>query len=355
MPGIPGNFGYYDGIAAEIVTFIEFPEEGLITMGVNSDDGFQLTMGAIWDKANATVAAKAAGVSDTTFIVDVREAGIYPVRIVYYSQAGDAGIELYTENEAGEKVLVNANGGLKAYRVGTAPDFVAPPQEFSGTPVAQGADVSEPTVVNFGDLGNQATYEFFFNAVMDGASTAIAGNNAFAIKLDQWNNQGVFGTTQFGVADNLFEAVAGQSVASVFGAPVHVVITTNADGSSLYINGTLSGTWAGNFDLSGDTKVMGARLEQATDHMGAGSKMYKWATYTGVANASQVMALYNARPDTGGGSIASVALVDGNVVIEYTGTLKSSATVNGAYAPVAGAASPYSIAPDQSQAFFIAE
>jgi ribosomal protein L14 len=355
MPGIPGNFGYYDGIAAEIVTFIEFPEEGLITMGVNSDDGFQLTMGAIGDKANATVAAKAAGVSDTKFIVDVREAGIYPVRIVYYSQAGDAGIELYTENEAGEKVLVNANGGLKAYRAGTAPEFVAPPQSFSGTPVAQGADVSEPTVVNFGDLGNQATYEFFFNAVMDGASTAIAGNNAFAIKLDQWNNQGVFGTTQFGVADNLFEAVAGQSVASVFGAPVHVVIATNADGSSLYINGTLSGTWAGNFDLSGDTKVMGARLEQATDHMGAGSKMYKWATYTGVANSSQVMALYNARPDIGGGSIASVALVDGNVVIEYTGTLKSSATVNGAYAPVAGAASPYSIAPDQSQAFFIAE
>jgi len=76
MPGIPGNFGYYDGIAAEIVTFIEFPEEGLITMGVNSDDGFQLTMGAIGDKANATVAAKAAGVSDTKFIVDVREAGI---------------------------------------------------------------------------------------------------------------------------------------------------------------------------------------------------------------------------------------------------------------------------------------
>jgi len=309
MPGIPGNFGYYDGIAAEIVTYIEFPEVGLITMGVNSDDGFQLTMGAIWDKENATVAGKAAGVSDTSFIVDVREPGIYPVRIVYYSQGGDAGIELYTENEAGEKTLVNADGGLKAYRVGVAPDYVPPviAVPFNSTPVTQGGDLSEPTVVNFGDLGNEATYEFYFNAVMDGASTAIAGNNGFAIKLDQWNNQGVFGTTEFGVADNLFEAVDGQSVASVFGADVHVVITTTPDGSSLYINGTLSGTWAGNFDLSGDTKVMGARLEQATDHMGAGSMMYEWATYTGAANASEVQALYESREGGNGANIAFVS------------------------------------------------
>jgi len=299
MPGIPGNFGYYDGIAAEITTFIEFPTEGLVTMGVNSDDGFQLTMGAINDKVNATIAAKAAGVSDTTFIVDVREPGIYPVRIVYYSQGGDAGIELYTEDENGEKTLVNADGGLKAYRVGVVNGFIPPDKEFNSTPVAQGGDLSEPTVVNFGELDNQATYEFFFNAVMDGASTAIAGNNAFAIKLDQWNNQGVFGTTEFGVADNLFEAVDGQSVASVFGEAVHVVITTNADGSNLYINGVLSGTWGGNFTLSGDTKVMGARLEQATDHMGAGSMMYKWATYTGAANASDVQSLFDARPSPG--------------------------------------------------------
>jgi len=162
------------------------------------------------------------------------------------------------------------------------------------------SEVSEPTVVDFGNLGGDATYVFHFNAVMDGASTAIAGNDAFAIKLDQWNNQGVFGTTEFGVADNLFEAVDGQSVASVFDSNVHVIIVSDsgAGESRLYINGTHSGTWAGTFDLSGSTKIMGARLEQATDHMGAGSVMYEWATYAGIPSQSDIDAIYNARVAT---------------------------------------------------------
>ena len=57
----------------------------------------------------------------------------------------------------------------------------------------------------------------------------------------------------------------------------------------------------------------------------------------------------------GGGSITGVSLQDGSVVIEFEGTLKSSATVNGDYSAVAGATSPHSVTPDQSQAFFIAE
>ena len=64
--------------------------------------------------------------------------------------------------------------------------------------------VGGPTIVDFGDLSGDASYEFYFKAIKAGASTAIAGNNAFALKLDQWNEQGIFGTTVFGVADNVF-------------------------------------------------------------------------------------------------------------------------------------------------------
>jgi hypothetical protein len=60
-------------------------------------------------------------------------------------------------------------------------------------------------------------------------------------------------------------------------------------------------------------------------------------------------------PVASDGAISTVALTDGNVVIEYTGTLKSSATVGGDYSDVAGATSPYSVSPDEAQAFFIAE
>ena len=356
MPGVPGQFFSSNGMAVEITTFVEFPE-GQVIMGINSKDGFRMDVGYVDDPENAQTAGSfegARGESDTTFLIDVRQAGIYPVRIIFYNGNGDPSFEFFTVDENGDRTLVNDtdNGGLAAYRAGTVPDFVEQ-VSFTGTPVQQGADVSEATVVNFGALGAEATYEFFFNAVKGGASTAIAGNNAFALKLDQWNEQGLFGSTEFGVADNLFTAVEGQNVASVFGAPVHVVFTTDASGTSLYINGVLSGTWDGTFDLSGDTKIMGARLEQETDHMGDGSTMYHWATYTGVANATQVMALYDARPAVStGGSITSVALANGEITIEYTGTLQSAPSIDGPWTDVEGATSPFSEAASADAKFF---
>ena len=131
MPGLPGEFGTTDGIAAEIRTFIEFPE-GMVTMGVNSDDGFRVEVGYIDDPENVIVAGEfngTRGASDTTFLVDVREAGIYPVRIVYYNGGGGANIEVFSVREDGTKVLVNdrAEGGLPAYRSGTVPEV---PEEF---------------------------------------------------------------------------------------------------------------------------------------------------------------------------------------------------------------------------------
>ena len=219
---------------------------------------------------------------------------------------------------------------------------------------------ASPTAVNFGTLSGDATYVFYLNASKGGASTAIAGNDAAAIKLDQWNNQGVFGTTQFGVADNLFEAVGGKSVASVFDRVVHVVIVSDsgAGESRLYVDGDHVGTWGGNFELPGSTKVMGARLEQATDHMGAGSVMYSWATYSGVLSGDEIAAKYDALPPVKPpvtARIDSIALTDGSVVIEYEGTLMSADSVNGPYNAVAGATSPYSVAPDQGAQFFIAQ
>jgi len=316
MPGVPGNYDSYDGVAVEIVTYVDFPA-GLLTMGVNSDDGFELKIGHI-DDPRAMVAGKfqgGRGSADTTFLMDVREAGIYPLRLVYFSQGGDASLELFTVNDAGEKVLVNdtANGGLAAYRVGTAPDYVEPAQPAAM--VASSSDaLTEPTVVDFGALEGDSSYSFHFTAVKAGASTAIAGNDAFAIKLDQWNEQGVFGTTEFGVADNLFTAVEGGSVNSVFDTPVHVVIVsdTAAGESHLYIDGALSGTWAGNIPFSGDTKVMGARLEQATDHMGEGSVMHSWATYSGLLTAAEITSISEALPDVSGGG--GDGMLDGSVL-----------------------------------------
>ena len=75
--------------------------------------------------------------------------------------------------------------------------------------------ISAPALVNLGELSGSASYAFSFNAIKGGASTAIAGNDAVALKLDQWNEQGLFGMTVFGVADHLFEPVSEGSTSSV--------------------------------------------------------------------------------------------------------------------------------------------
>ena len=221
-------------------------------------------------------------------------------------------------------------------------------------PVASGGPVFEPTVVNFGELSGSASYEFVFTAVKAGASTAVAGDDAFAIKLDQWNEQGVFGTTEFGVVDSLFTAVPGQSVASVFDRKVHVVIASDTDvgESSLYVDGTLVGTWAGTVPLTGDAKVMGARLTQPTDHMGDGSIMEHWATYEGALAGAQIANLASVWVAPGGGSAISIARSAGGVTITFDGTLQSSDSVTGPYTDVAGATSPADIPLSGAAQFF---
>ncbi len=147
--------------------------------------------------------------------------------------------------------------------------------------VAQGGPYTEPTVVDFGELTGDSTFEFSFNAVKGGASTAIAGSELWGLKLDQWNEQGIFGTTNFGVADNVFTAVDGQSVASVFDQDVHVVFVsdTTANETRLYVNGAYVGRHDGALGLSGEANLMAARVASPVDAMGDGSIMYGWAAY----------------------------------------------------------------------------
>jgi hypothetical protein len=43
-PGIPGTLGGYENYSMETLAFVEFPTAGIYTMGVNSDDGFRVTV-----------------------------------------------------------------------------------------------------------------------------------------------------------------------------------------------------------------------------------------------------------------------------------------------------------------------
>ena len=231
-------------------------------------------------------------------------------------------------------------------------NLVGEPGGASGSVASSTGSLEGPTIVDFGDLSGDASYEFYFKAIKAGASTAVAGNNAFAIKLDQWNEQGVFGTTVFGVADNVFTAVEGKSVASVFDRDVHVVVVndTAAEETRLYVDGDHVGVLAGNFELAGEGKVMGARTTANTDPMGDGSVMHKWATYNSALTDAEIAALAAAA----GGEGPTLSIVnngDGTVTVTYTGTLQAAPAVSGPWEDVEGATSPLTVSADAPATF----
>lgn len=132
MYGIPGadpdTFNpNYDNYAAEILGYLQL-QPGLYQFGVNSDDGFRLTAGKDPRSPNAVqigVFSGGRGATDSLMYVEVAEAGIYPVRLLYYEGGGaTASVEFFTRNyTTGMKTLVNdtANGGVTSYAKATAP------------------------------------------------------------------------------------------------------------------------------------------------------------------------------------------------------------------------------------------
>ncbi|MCB1128414.1 MAG: hypothetical protein KDM81_18105, partial [Verrucomicrobiae bacterium] len=149
MPGIPGQTGGFDGIDAEIITFVDLPE-GWVMLGVRSDDSFRSQAGYISDPADAILLGQLEAVADVTFDVYVQDAGIYPMRTIWVEGGGDAYLELFSVKEDGTRVLLNdtANGGFATYRSGVVPDK---PAEFSIAIAATGGNVqitwTQPGVV----------------------------------------------------------------------------------------------------------------------------------------------------------------------------------------------------------------
>jgi hypothetical protein len=125
MPGIPAIDGSTDGIAAEVLTFIELPA-GVTVMGVSSDDGFRTTAGAPWDAFGALRLGQYDGgrsTAETRFAFVVEEPGVYAFRTTWEEGNGGANVEWYSFKADGSRVLINdvANGGLKAYWATTTP------------------------------------------------------------------------------------------------------------------------------------------------------------------------------------------------------------------------------------------
>ncbi|MCX8108564.1 MAG: hypothetical protein N3G20_07155, partial [Verrucomicrobiae bacterium] len=90
FPGIPGTEFTTINIAMEAITYVEL-QPGTYTMVVNSDDGFRVTTGNVFDRLQEIILGQYDGgrsASDTVFSFTVTKAGVYPFRLVYFQGGG---------------------------------------------------------------------------------------------------------------------------------------------------------------------------------------------------------------------------------------------------------------------------
>lgn len=146
IPGIPGNAAApNDNIAGECFAYLELTQAGIYTMGVNSDDGFQVSVGNRSEPVQLVLGAYdgGRGASDTLFTFRVLEPGVYLFRLLWFEGGGGASVEWFTVGANGSRALVNGTqaGALKSYRTRTVDEPVCS-QEPTGLQVAlDGANV----------------------------------------------------------------------------------------------------------------------------------------------------------------------------------------------------------------------
>lgn len=162
-PGIPG-FGSGEGsddFVMEAIGFLEL-KAGTTRLGVNSDDGFRLTIGVGTNPKDAfaiqpagAVFAGARGAADSEWDIEVEADGIYPVRLITWDGGGGASAEFYSVNPpeaGGEKTLINSGGdAIKAFR--TAETQLAFAQSVSPAPGANDVFLQPTVSVVLQDVG----------------------------------------------------------------------------------------------------------------------------------------------------------------------------------------------------------
>src|SRR6266545_1960069 len=168
----PDAAGYNDNMVVETIAYLDLPS-GSYTFGVNSDDGFKVSVApGVGDVLGLTLGSfnGGRGSSDTLFDVYVPTSGIYPVRLLWWEGGGGANCEFfYVDLSTGQKVLINdspavthwATGSpagasqVKAYK-GTATASVKRPHVSRVTPEA-----GKPEAANTGN-GAQSGQLFVF-------------------------------------------------------------------------------------------------------------------------------------------------------------------------------------------------
>ncbi len=157
IPGQSDEFGT-DDWAMEILTYLDLPA-GVVRFGVNCDDGYKIASAPNPTPTSANLAFRNGAPANETFDVVVPVAGLYRFRMVWYERGGGAHVEWFTvDPSTGDRTLINAPGGIRAYTTVTAPSvglsgaatLSGPFQPEAGVQVDTGARTL--TVTRSGDV-----------------------------------------------------------------------------------------------------------------------------------------------------------------------------------------------------------
>jgi hypothetical protein len=136
IPGVPGTgLTTTDNTAAEVFAYLALPAAGYYRFGVNSDDAFGMKVGTP-GQTNGTVIAAidfGKGSSDVPLSFVAPQAGLYPIRLIYYNGGGGANLEYFSYDENGNKIPINDWNNAASIKAYYALGSVSQPKITSAT------------------------------------------------------------------------------------------------------------------------------------------------------------------------------------------------------------------------------
>jgi len=112
IPGLPGTgltgTAAVGNAAAEVFAWLDLPA-GYHKFGIAGDDGFALKVGRPGDATGQVLFSidRGAGARDFPVAFIAPEAGLYPIRLIWYQGGGDGNLEFFTYGPNNEKIPVN--------------------------------------------------------------------------------------------------------------------------------------------------------------------------------------------------------------------------------------------------------
>ncbi len=126
---IQDNVNYF---SMESIAYLHLTP-GLHTLGINSDDGFQLTVGPTAEDQQIVLGNwdSGRGIEDDgpqdLFDVIVHQEGVYAFRLVYFQGTGGASVEWYSYNrQTGQAIALNDEASIPAYQLRGAEPMAIP-------------------------------------------------------------------------------------------------------------------------------------------------------------------------------------------------------------------------------------